>query len=91
MITMFNRKRLNLDASAQEAARVWSALEGAGIPCGVKTLRNHTAFGRNLHAAMGYLSFHGGMPHSATADQMRYTYVIYVRRGDCERARALVG
>lgn len=91
MITRFNRRQLSLDASAQEAARVWSALEEAGIPYRVKTLRSHTTFGRNLHAAMGYLSFHGGMPHSATADQMRYTYVIYVRRGDYERARALVG
>lgn len=32
MITIFNRRRLWLDASAEAAARVWSALEAAGIP-----------------------------------------------------------
>ena len=48
MITIFNRRRLWLDASAEAAARVWSALEAAGIPYEVKTLRSHSTFGRNF-------------------------------------------
>ncbi len=31
MITLFNRKKLWLDSAPEEAARVWSALEQAGI------------------------------------------------------------
>ena len=62
MITIFNRRRLWLDASAEAAARVWSALEAAGIPYEVKTLRSHSTFGRKFHAGMGYEGFQGGRP-----------------------------
>lgn len=91
MITIFNRRRLRLDASAEAAARVWSALEAAGIPYEVKTLRSHSTFDRNFHAGMGYEGFQGGVRHSDVADRMSYTYVVYVRRRDYARARALLG
>ena len=91
MITIFNRRRLWLDASAEAAARVWSALEAAGIPYEVKTLRSHSTFGRNFHAGMGYEGFQGGVRHSDMADRMSYTYVVYVHRRDYARARALLG
>lgn len=90
MITLFNRKKLWLDSAPEEAARVWSALEQAGIPYELKTLRNHSTFGRNFRANRGYRDFQGGIRHSDMADRMRYTYVIYVRRRDFERARGLL-
>ena len=62
-----------------------------GIPYEVKTLRSHSTFGRNFHAGMGYEGFQGGVRHSDMADRMSYTYVVYVRRRDYARARALLG
>jgi len=89
MITIFNRVRLFADSSSEAAANVWGMLKANGIPYTMKTLQNHTSYGKTLHASYGIRSSNGGMRHSAYADQISYTYIIYVRRKDEGRARNL--
>ena len=87
MITIFNRIRLFADSSAEAAANVWNKLKACGIPYTMKTTQNHTSFGKTLHASYGIRSTGGGMRNSAYADQISYTYIIYVRKKDVEAAR----
>ena len=90
MITFFNRRRLFVDSNAEAAARVWSVLKKNGIPYEMHTLRNHTTFGRNLHSSMAMNFNKGAWGHAPLADEILYTYVIYVRKRDYERARKIV-
>ena len=89
MITVFNRVKLFTDASAEAAAKVWSTLRAKGIPYEMKTLQNHGTFGRNLHYRSSMSFGHGGLGAAPFADQILYTYVIYVRRKDEARAREI--
>lgn len=89
MITIFNRVRLFADNSAQAAAEVWNKLKANRIPYTMKTMQNHSSFGKTLHASYGIRSTGGGMPNSVYADQISYTYIIYVRRKDEARAKEL--
>lgn len=89
MITFFNRTKLFTDSSAEAAANVWNKLKANKIPYTMKTLQNHTSFGKTLHASYGIRSTNGGMRNSAYADQINYTYIIYVRRKDQHRAREI--
>lgn len=89
MITLFNRVRLFADSSSEAAANVWGKLKANGIPYTMKTLQNHTSYGKTLHAGYGIRSTGGGMRNSVYADQISYTYIIYVRRKDERRAKEL--
>ena len=91
MITIFNRVKLYTDSSAEAAADVWNKLKANKIPYTMKTLQNHTSFGKTLHASYGITSTNGGMPTSVYADQITYTYIIYVRKKDEARAREICG
>ena len=90
MITIFNRKTVFKDSSAEAAAAVWSALKKNGIEYEMKTLKNHSSFGRNLHynQARSYAS--GGMGAAPFADTMQYVYVIYVKAADEGRALKII-
>lgn len=87
MITILNRKRLLADSSSETAAKTREALKAAGIPYAMRTVQNHTALGKALHAGAGVGAFRGGMPASAFSDQINYVYMIYVRRKDLARAK----
>ncbi len=90
MINIFNRRKLFTDNSAEQSAKVWSRLKEHGIPYEMKTMRNHTTFGRNIHASMSMQVGAGGMGYDPFSDNMAYTYVIYVKNRDYNRARALI-
>ena len=49
MITMFNRAVLFQDSDSKACAEVWSALKKHRIEYEMKTLSDHSTFGRNLH------------------------------------------
>ena len=87
MITILNRKRLLADSSSETAAKTREALKAAGIPYAMRTVQNHTALGKALHAGAGVGAFRGGMPASAFSDQINYVDMIYVRRKDLARAK----
>ena len=89
MITVFNRVRLFADSSPEAMANVKDTLRRNGIPCDVRTLQNHTALGKGIHASIGVHTAGGGMRASAFSDSISYTYIIYIRRKDEARARAL--
>ena len=89
MITILNRKRLLADSDSEAAAKVKEALKAAKIPYDVRTVQNHTALGKAIHASVGVGTFRGGMPASSFSDQCTYVYMIYVRRKDLERAREI--
>lgn len=91
MIHLLNRKKLFTDSSAEAAAQVWSTLEQHHIPYQMKTVNSMGSLRRNVQSSMAMNSVHGGMPHSAMADAVHYVYVIYVRRRDYDRAKALIG
>ena len=86
MITVFNRKLLFTDTNAEAAANVWSALREANIPYEMKTLQNHTTFGKNLHYHQAAHWNAGGMGAAPYADNMSYVYKIFVRKSDYARA-----
>ena len=69
MITILNRKRLLADSSSETAAKTREALKAAGIPYAMRTVQNHTALGKALHAGAGVGAFRGGMPASAFSKQ----------------------
>ena len=86
----FNRKKLYTDSSQQDAARVWSILKANGIPYDMDTRNIGTSFRRNLHNGMSMGIGNGGMGYAPFAEERSFLYVIYVRRRDYDRARALV-
>ena len=91
MVTILNRVRLFADSSSEAAAKVREKLKANGIPYDMRTVQNHTALGKALHATYGVGAFRGGMPASSFSDQISYVYMIYVRRKDADRARELCG
>ena len=86
----FNRKKLYTDSSQQDAARVWSILKANGIPYDMDTRNIGTSFRRNLHSGMSMNIGGGGMGYAPFAEERSFLYVIYVRRKDYDRARALL-
>lgn len=90
MITIFNRKRLSLDSSPEEAARVWSILRKNGIPYTMKTVGMGSSLGRMVHARMGMGWTNGAQRFSDTVDTPNYCYTIYVHRRDYARAREAI-
>ena len=91
MVSILNRVRLFADSSSEAAAKIREKLKANGIPYDMRTVQNHTALGKALHASYGVGAFRGGMPASSFSDQISYVYMIYVRRKDADRARELCG
>lgn len=89
VITILNRVRLIADSSAEAMANVKDTLRQNGIPYDVRTLQNQGALGKSIHAGVGVHTAGGGMRASAFSDSISYTYILYVRRKDEARARAL--
>ena len=91
MITILNRSKLLTDSSSETMAKAREALKAAGIPYDMRTVQNHTALGKAIHASVGVGAFGGGMPASSFSDQISYIYMIYVRRKDLAKAREVCG
>ncbi len=87
MITMFNRAVLFQDSDSKACAEVWSALKKHRIEYEMKTLSDHSTFGRNLHYKQSMSIGGGGLGGSPFGDTMNYVYVIYVKKSDLELAK----
>ena len=78
MLTIFNRRELITVLSAQKLHQVREALSAAGIASMVKTRGAARAAERTRCGAMGL------------APDALYTYTLYVRRDDYDRAAAAI-
>lgn len=90
MITIFNRATLMKDNNAEAISLAWSTLKENNIPYEIKTIKNHSSFGRNLHYRES-IQFHGGGMGSVLKDEMQYVYCIYVKKSDLAKARKICG
>lgn len=88
---MFNRTVLFQDSDAKACAEVWSTLKKNRIEYEMKTISDHSTFGRNLHYRQSMSIGGGGMGGSPFGDTMNYVYVIYVKKKDLELARKVCG
>ena len=88
-ITIFNRALLRADTSAEETAKLWSALREAGIEYEVLTKHNSGATsinsGRLGHSKDMINSMWGGQYYGDT-----YSYEIWVKKKDLERAKEIM-
>ncbi len=89
-MNLFNRTVLVKEPSAEEAAKIYTILRKNNIPYEMKTLRNKTTFGRNLHYRMNYGKYNGGMSSSFVNQDLNYLYIIYVKKKDYTRAVELI-
>ncbi len=87
MITVLNRAVLFQDSDAIASAKVWSTLKQNNIEYEMKTVKNHSTFGRNLHHGMSMSIGAGGLGGKPFSDQMNYVYVIYVKKSDVALAK----
>lgn len=90
MITIFNRKMIYTDSSAQDRARVEQLLQAAGIPYTVKTLRNTSTFGMNMHNAMLSRQTMAGHTHRDSVGPQTFVYQLFVAKKDADRALQLI-
>ena len=88
-ITFFNRSLLYSDTSAEETAKVWSALRKAGIEYEVCTKHNAGATsinsGRLGHSKDLINSMWGGQYYGDT-----YSYEVWVRKTDLVKAKEAI-
>ena len=89
MISVFNRAGLFQDSDSVASAKVWSTLKKNNIEYEMKTIKNHSTFGRNLHYGMSMSIGGGGLGGSAFGDGMNYVYVIYVKKSDLPLAKKI--
>ena len=87
MITIFNRKKLVVDNSGEEIAKVCMKLKEAGIKYDVITKCSQTSFGRSLHANMTASVYNGA---GGGAGDLLFTYTIYVAKKDFKKADSIV-
>ena len=87
MITIFNRKILAKDSSAEEIARIKLILHQNGIPFESFCKRSRSIIGTNIDAR-AYQRFN--LPYNEHDTHVTFTYRIYVRRRDFEKASSLV-
>jgi hypothetical protein len=87
MITVFNRALLFQDSDSKACAEVWSALKKNRIEYEMKTISNHSSFGRNLHYRQSMSIGGGGMGAAPFGDTMNYVYAIYVKKSDLALAK----
>lgn len=90
MITKLNRKLLFQGTDAQEAARIWSALDQAGIKYEMKTKTGTDPFERQLKQRANVHFMSGGVPASYMDDHRTYLYEIYVHKNDFEKAKEIL-
>lgn len=81
----FMRKRLFLDTNAMEFARIKDILAQNGIKFEVNTTVSENAMTRKFNSAA---AAHLRQNYSAFSTQT-YLYMIYVKRSDYEKAKAL--
>ncbi len=91
MIHMFNRALLFQDSDSKACADVWSTLKKNHIEYEMKTISNHTSFGRNLHYKQSMSIGGGGMGGTPFGDTMNYVYAIYVKKSDMALAKKVCG
>ncbi|MBQ6439884.1 MAG: hypothetical protein IJJ06_07045 [Mogibacterium sp.] len=88
-ITIFNRALLYSDTSAEETAKVWSALRKAGIQYEVCTKHNAGATsinsGRLGHSKDLINSMWGGRYYGDT-----YSYEVWVKKTDLAKAKEVI-
>ncbi len=82
MLNILNRKLIYSGSDAEDAARVWSTLKAAGVPYSMQT--------KGVHARMGMNLTNGNARYSDFADGACFTYHIYVKKSDFDRASALI-
>ena len=87
MITVFNRAVLFQDSDAVASAKVWSTLDKNKIEYEMKTLKDHSTFGRNIHYSQSMSIGAGGLGGKPFGDEMHYVYVIYVKKSDLTLAK----
>lgn len=84
MITIFNRRKLLVENSAQEAARVTELLKIHKIPYEIKTTRSQNIMNLMIGANMATGRGYGGI------NSITYCYSIYVQRKDYHAAGKLM-
>ena len=87
MIFLFLHKKLVIDVSSEEIARVTSLLEEIGIDYGLRTMKARGSIGTAL-ASLTYVRSNLAMYKGSRGNA--YVYVVYVCRKDYERAKDLV-
>jgi hypothetical protein len=87
LIFLFLHKKLVIDVSSEEIARVTSILEENGIDYGLRTVRARGSIGTALDS-LTYARSNLAMYKGSRGNQ--YVYMVYVRRRDYERAKDLV-
>ncbi len=87
MVTIFNRKKLVTDSSSQEIARVRGVLEENGIDFYTETKRNANIVLEGNYARMAASR---GMAYSSMRGPVDYTYTIWVKKKDYDRAEKLL-
>ena len=87
MVTIFNRKKLLVESSGQEVARVRELLGEKGIEFLTVTKRNSNILVDGNSAKMAASM---GVGYSGMAGPAQYTYFIYVKRKDFDRALAVI-
>lgn len=87
MITIFNRKILAKDSSPEEIARIKLILQQNDIPFESFGKRSRSIIGTNIDVGV-YQKFN--MPYREHDTHVTFTYHIYVKRRDYDKAYALV-
>lgn len=86
MFRLIYNKRLLVDSSAEEFARVKANLEKANIPFYVRTVKSSPTILQGSHAA-AYKRY--AMSYTPQKDYVTYVYYIYVKRKDYEKAKEI--
>ena len=90
MLNILNRKLIYSGSDAEDAARVWSTLKAAGVPYSMQTKGVQSRFVGGMHARMGMNLTNGNARYSDFADGACFTYHIYVKKSDFDRAVGLI-
>lgn len=83
MFRIIYNKRLLVDTSAEELARVKDLLDRANIKYYVRTVKNTPIILQATHAAY-YKTYN--MSYSPEKDHVKYVYYLYVKKKDFKRA-----
>ncbi len=89
MLFFLNRKKLLVDTSSMEVARVTDILRNNKVKYEVKTLRNQSSMGMMMHTGMSAKVGNGAISYSQGVGPMHFSYIVYVARNDYEYAKQL--
>ncbi|HPZ51875.1 MAG TPA: hypothetical protein PLI11_03065 [Clostridia bacterium] len=84
MFRLIYNKKLLVDSSAEEFARVRANLDEKNIPCYIKTVKSSPTILQSSYA-QSYQRY--AMSYSPAKDHVSYVYYIYVKRKDYDKAR----